>query len=121
MKRDTSRHRRFQLMVYGLRREIMAGIRSLGWVAVGSVPRMSGYREPLREPVNVPDALARDRIVSRFAKIRANAVQTKRDIEHWNTTNPDQEPIATVFEDKIIDWCDGKGPEPSMADVENDS
>lgn len=80
---------------------------------------MSGYRQALREPVNVEDALERDRIERRFRQIRANAVQAKRDIEYWNNLHPNEKPVGTAFEDAVIAWCDFKGPEPTMADVEN--
>jgi acyl carrier protein phosphodiesterase len=67
-----------------------------------------------REPVNVPDALARDRLVRRFAKIRADAVIDKNTIEHWNRMHPDEEPLDAAFEDSVIAWCDGKGPLPTL-------
>lgn len=70
----------------------------------------------LREPVNVPDALARDRIVRRLRKIRAAAVLDKNTIEHWNREHPNEEPLDASWCDDVIAWCDGKGPlPPSLA------
>ena len=60
-------------------------------------------------------------LVSRFSKFRADAVQAKHDVEHWNSINPDEKPISTTFEDAVIAWCDGTGPEPTLADVEKDT
>ena len=68
-----------------------------------------------REPVNVDDLKARDRIVRRFKKLRADAVQSKNNIEHWNELNPTEPPISTAFEDSVIAYCDGKGPMPTLA------
>jgi hypothetical protein len=75
------------------------------------------FREPLREPFNVEDAKARDRLIRRFKKIRADAVLDKNTWEYINRTRPDLPPIDTTFEDKIIAWCDGKGPMPTREDI----
>lgn len=72
-------------------------------------------RLELRPAVNVPDAIARDLLVRRGHRIRAEAVQRKIDMQHWNATHPDEEPIDTSFEDAVIAWCDGKGPFPQVS------
>lgn len=72
---------------------------------MGSLPP----RVPLREPVNVPDLLARDRIVLRLKAIYAEAVQSKRDAEHWNRAHPDQAALDTSLFDEVIAWCAATG------------
>lgn len=79
---------------------------------------MRDYRQPLREPVNVSDAIERDRIIRRFRRARANAAQLKADIEAWNDANPHEKPIDTEVEDAIIAYCDGKGPWPATVMVD---
>jgi hypothetical protein len=76
------------------------------------------YREPLREPLNVPDAMKRDAIIRRFRHARSNAAQLKADIEDWNRNHPDQKPIDTALEDAIIAYCDGKGPWPATVMID---
>lgn len=68
----------------------------------------------LRDAVNVPDALQRDKLVRRINRLRAAVVLDKNTIEHWNRTHPDATPISTDFERAMIDWCDGKGPFPEL-------
>ena len=70
----------------------------------------------LREPVNVADALARDRLVRRLKRIRASAVLDKNTFERWNVQHPNEEPLDTSWCDEIIAWCDGVGPLPSRLD-----
>ena len=68
----------------------------------------------LREPVNVPDALERDKLVRRRRFLRK---QVERDLttwEHWNRTHPEEEPLDTSVEKAIIAWLDGKGPPPEV-------
>ena len=72
-----------------------------------------GCRPKLREPVNVADALARDRLVRRTKRIREEAVLDKNTIDRWNRMHPDEQPIDSGWCDEIIAWCDGKGPFPS--------
>jgi len=74
---------------------------------------MSDFREPLREAVNVPDEIERDRIIRRFQRTRAYAASLKADVEDWNRRNPDKKPFDTCVEDAIIAFCDGKGPFPT--------
>lgn len=69
--------------------------------------------EPLREAVNVADALQRDRLVRRAQKVRADAVLAKADIEHWNRTHADEKQFDTALEDAIIAYCAGAGPMPT--------
>lgn len=66
----------------------------------------------LREAVNVDDLKERDRLVRRNMRIRAEAVQSKIDLEFWNRAHPDLPPFDTSWEDSVIAWCDGKGPMP---------
>lgn len=73
---------------------------------------MSGNTRRLREPVNVRDALARDRIVRRIQRLRAEAVLEKNTHERWNRQHPEEPPFDTSWCDEIIAWCDGKGPLP---------
>lgn len=70
-------------------------------------------RLKLRQAVNVPDEIARDRLVRRIRKIRSGAARDKNTYEHWNAAHPDQPPIDTTFEDAVIAWCDGRGPLPT--------
>ena len=76
---------------------------------------MSETRLPLREAINVDDLKARDRLVRKLAKLRADTILDKSTIEHWNRLHPD-ELISTEFEDAVIAWCDGRGPMPTAAD-----
>jgi hypothetical protein len=78
---------------------------------------MSDTRLQLREAVNVDDLKARDRLVRRFRKLRADAVLDKNTYEHWNRAHPDAKPIDTSWCDEIIAWCDGRGPLPQCAKV----
>ena len=70
----------------------------------------------LREAVNVPDALRRDKLVRRIRQIRENAILDRNTILHWNQNHP-AEPIDTAFEDSLIAWCDGRGPMPSLPEA----
>lgn len=69
--------------------------------------------EPLREAVNVPDAIERDRVIRGFRRARAHAAELKSDIEKWNRENPNEKPFDTAMEDAIIAYCDGAGPMPT--------
>lgn len=75
---------------------------------------MNETRSPLnlREPQNVRDVMQNDGFVRRLRVIRKEVVQMKTDMEHWNDANPDEEPMSTDWEDRMIAWCDGKGPMP---------
>lgn len=79
---------------------------------------MREFLKPLREAVNVDDFLERENLVERRAKMRADAVIEKHTIEHWNRAHPNEPPISTAFEEKVIAWLDGKGPAPTMEDVQ---
>jgi hypothetical protein len=68
----------------------------------------------LREAVNVPEALERDRLVRRRLRGRAEVAQCKVDVEHWNRTHPNETPLDTTFEDAMIAWYDGRGPMPEL-------
>lgn len=68
----------------------------------------------LREAVNVPDALQRDKLVRRIKRLRASVVLDVNTIEHWNRTHPNEMPVSTDFERAVIAWCDGKGPFPEL-------
>jgi hypothetical protein len=70
----------------------------------------------LREPVDVTDALARDRLVKRLRKMRANAVLDKNTIEWYNQSRlpPGEQPLDSSWCDEVIAWCDG-GPLPACA------
>lgn len=72
----------------------------------------------LREAVNVPDFLEREKIVRRFKKIRAEMVLDKNTYEHWNSLHPDERQFDTTFWDAAIAWCDalGDGPTPQPDD-----
>lgn len=74
-------------------------------------------QKPWRVVHNVPDLKARDRLVRRIRKMRADAVLDKSTLEHWNRTHPDGKQFSAAFEDKMIAWCDGKGPMPTKADT----
>lgn len=82
---------------------------------------MSDYLKPLREPVNVADALERDRLVRRLRNLRARVVLDKSDIEHWNRTHPDEKQFDTAVEDAIIACCDGQAPMPTTFIVDGKS
>lgn len=79
---------------------------------------MSDHLPPLREAVNVPDALERDRIVRRFKKSREIFVGIKNDIEHWNRTHPNEAPLGTEVEDAFIAYLDGKAPYPTTFTID---
>ena len=72
----------------------------------------------LREPVNVPDALARDALVGRIVALREKVVQDKAMYERWNKDHPNQTPLSTDFEDRMIAWLDGVGPKPPEVQFE---
>lgn len=66
----------------------------------------------LRQAVNVPDEIERNRLVERMRKIRADAVLDKDSAAHWNATHPNETPLDVTFWDEVIAWCDGRGPLP---------
>lgn len=67
-----------------------------------------------REPANVADFMTFDKLVRRARRIRREAVQSKRDVECWNRLHPNEPPMSTDWEDSVIAWCDGKGPNPTI-------
>ena len=75
------------------------------------------FREPLREAVNVDDLMQRDKLELPLRKIRADAVLDKNTIEHWNRMHPDEDAIDASWCDRIIAWCDGTGPMPTLDEV----
>lgn len=79
---------------------------------------MDEERLELREAVNVPDLKERDRLVRRIRKMRADAVLDKNTLEYWNRRHPHERQFSTAFEDKMIAWCDGKGPMPTKDNIE---
>ena len=73
---------------------------------------MKRDRLKLRAPINVPDAMARDELVRRIKALREAVALDKETYERWNRTHPDEPPISTDLEDRIISWLDGDGPKP---------
>ena len=67
----------------------------------------------LREALNVADLIARDALVQRILLIRTEAIETRRSIQRWNRSHPDEAPLSTTFEDAVIAWCAGDGPPPT--------
>lgn len=74
---------------------------------------MNEFIEPLREAVNFEDFVEREKLVSRRVAMRADAVLQKNTIEYYNRAHPNETPLSTAFEDKVIAWLDGKGPQPT--------
>jgi hypothetical protein len=60
----------------------------------------------LLEATSAAELHERDELVRRFRKLRADAIQARRDYEHWNRINPDLRPIDTAWEAEVIAWCD---------------
>lgn len=72
------------------------------------------HRLTFRDPMNVPDLLAKDRIVRRVRRYRAQLLGQRAAILAFNAAHPDDEPISTALGDGLIAWCDG-GPWPTEA------
>lgn len=80
---------------------------------------MSEFSPKLREAVNVPDFMERERLVARRLELRAEVQLDLNTIEHWNRLHPD-EPLDANVHHAMLDYLDGKGPMPELAPQRED-